>query len=123
MMQLRFGQCGVPVMSRILGPIGVDGPLAGLWRQAAAVKTAANGAQFGAFAPIDCSPFIDSLFAGSPIKNCLPGPISRSTAIPASNRYRLRNEEIIHDQHIKACPYCRAGGDERRITGIRPIVQ
>jgi hypothetical protein len=36
MMQLRFGQCGVPVMCGILGPIGVDGPLAGLWRQAAA---------------------------------------------------------------------------------------
>jgi hypothetical protein len=35
-MQLRFGQCGVPVMCGILGPIGVDGPLAGLWRQAAA---------------------------------------------------------------------------------------
>jgi hypothetical protein len=38
MMQLRFGQCGVPVVGGILGPIGVDGPLAGLWRQAAAVK-------------------------------------------------------------------------------------
>jgi hypothetical protein len=71
-MQLRFGQCRLPIVGGILGPIGVDGPLAGLWRQAAArpqSKTAANGAQFGVFAPIDCSPFIDSLFAGSPIKN------------------------------------------------------
>jgi hypothetical protein len=32
-------------------------------------------------------------------------------------------KETIHDQYIKACPYCRAGGDERRIAGIRPIVQ
>jgi hypothetical protein len=36
MMQLRFGQCGVPVVCGILGLIGVDGPQAGLWRQAAA---------------------------------------------------------------------------------------
>jgi hypothetical protein len=38
-------------------------------RGASTVKKAANEARFGAFAPIDCSPFIDSLFAGSPIKN------------------------------------------------------
>jgi hypothetical protein len=86
-------------------------------------KTAANGAQFGAFAPIDCSPSIDSLFDGSPIKNCLLDPISSPAAITSLRRYRLRNEETIHDQYVKACPHCRAGGDERRITGVRPIVQ
>jgi hypothetical protein len=36
MMQLRFGQCRLPIVCGILGPIGVDGPQAGLWRQAAA---------------------------------------------------------------------------------------
>jgi len=66
-------------MCGILGPIGLDGPLAGLWRQAAArpqskqPRTAHNPPFC---APIDYSPCIDSLFAGSPIKNCLGEPIS-----------------------------------------------
>jgi len=80
-------------MCGILGPIGVDGPLAGLWRQAAArptVKTAANGAQFGAFAPIDCSPFIDSLFAGSPIKHRVHRGHLLANSDGGSCRYRLR---------------------------------
>jgi hypothetical protein len=35
-----------------------------------------NTHESGVFSPIDYSPFIDSLFAGSPIKNCRPEPIS-----------------------------------------------
>jgi hypothetical protein len=35
-----------------------------------------NTHECGVLSAIDYSPFIDSLFAGSPIKNRLPGPIS-----------------------------------------------
>jgi hypothetical protein len=97
MVQLRFGQCGVPVVCAILGPIVADGPQAGLWRPAAArpqpkqLRTEHNP---GAFVPIDCSPLIDSLFAGSPINNRVPKPISSPAAIPASSRYRLRKGEF-----------------------------
>jgi hypothetical protein len=30
MVQLRFGQCRLPIVCGILGPIGMDGPQAGL---------------------------------------------------------------------------------------------
>jgi hypothetical protein len=90
MVQLRFGQCGVPVVWGILGPIVADGPQAGLWRPAAAAKTAANRAQSGAFAPINCLPFIDSLFAGSPIKHRVHRGHLLADSDSGSCRYRLR---------------------------------
>jgi hypothetical protein len=63
-------------------------------RGASTVKTAANGAQFGAFAPIDCSPFIDSLFAGSPIKNRRYPAHLLTNSHGGSCRYRLRKGEF-----------------------------
>jgi hypothetical protein len=59
-------------------------------RGAFTVKTAANRAQFGAFAPIDCSPFIDSLFAGSPINNRRYPAHLLVNSDGGSCRYRLR---------------------------------
>jgi hypothetical protein len=39
-----------------------------------------NTYESGVFRAIDCSPFIDSLFAGSPIKNCRAEPMSLSNS-------------------------------------------
>jgi hypothetical protein len=80
MVQLRFGQCGVPVVCGILGPIGVDGHRPdheGTLRQVKSPNCREPGV-IRCICPIaaDYSPFIDSLFDGSPIKNCPSEPIS-----------------------------------------------